>query len=59
MKTKETPETDQWISPVTIFDAQGQVVQVIPGLEFRRRARAHTDATTPERAGNSRVFVHR
>lgn len=53
MKNKETPDIDQWISPVTIFDAQGQVVQIIPGLEFRRRARAHTDATTPERAGSS------
>ena len=46
--TNETSDTDQWISPVTILDAQGRVVQVIPGLEFRRRARARADATQPE-----------
>jgi hypothetical protein len=30
------PLEDEFIAPVTIFDAQGHVVQVVAGAEFRR-----------------------
>jgi hypothetical protein len=51
-RTIESSDTEQWISPVTILDAQGRVVQVIPGLEFRRRARARAAAAQTEPAAS-------
>jgi hypothetical protein len=48
----ESSDTEQWISPVTILDAQGRVVQVVPGLEFRRRARARTEVVQHDHTGS-------
>ena len=36
--------SDEEPAPVTIFDAQGQVVRVVPAEEFRRRQLAATAA---------------
>jgi hypothetical protein len=35
----------QPIAPVTILDAEGRVVRVVPAAEFRRRARAASPPT--------------
>jgi len=45
----KNPDHEEWIPPVTILDAHGRAVQVMPGLEFRRTALAHTEAPQPER----------
>jgi hypothetical protein len=44
----KSPDHEEWIPPVTILDPQGRVVQVMPGLEFRRRALARSEAPSPE-----------
>jgi len=35
-ETLRLPAVEEFIAPVTIFDAQGQVVQVVAAADFRR-----------------------
>ena len=41
-KVVPLPSDEEPIAPVTIFDAQGQVVRVVPAEEFRRSRLAAT-----------------
>jgi hypothetical protein len=36
--TVRLPQRDEGIAPVTIFDAQGRIVRVVPATEFQRSA---------------------
>lgn len=38
--TVRLPSRDEAIAPVTIFDAEGRVVRVVPATEFHRSAPA-------------------
>jgi hypothetical protein len=37
-ETVRLPRRDEAIAPVTIFDAQGRIVRVVPATEFQRSA---------------------
>jgi hypothetical protein len=43
----QLPSDDEVIAPVTIFDAQGQVVQVVAAAEFRRIHPRDTTVRSP------------
>jgi hypothetical protein len=45
----KSPDHEEWIPPVTILDAQGRVVQVMPAPEFRRRTLARAELPQPQR----------
>jgi len=48
-KTVVLPSDEQSIAPVTILDAQGRVVRVVPAEEFRRRRLAATTDVRDDR----------
>ena len=49
---KRTADDERHVAPVTIFDAEGRVVRVVPAEEFQRAAAAANAAPRPARSGD-------